>query len=439
MAYISFRFRFSFGIGAMVASIHDVLITLSFLTFFGYELSLNVIAAILTLVGYGVNDQIVIFDRVRENLRMHRSEPMNVVINKSVNQTLPRTVITAGATALAVLSLYLFGGVVLEPFAFAMLVGIITSTYSTVFIASAVAVLLSPRAEGSQGGAGERRRRQAGRQAVPPGEGVLTYLSAALLGVVQGLTEFLPISSTAHLLLGARVLGYQDPGGVFTVMIQLGAVLAVVWLYRAKIRERAGGPADARAGPAVRAGRAARLRAGVRRRRAACGLREDGPVLQPGRHGLGLRGRRPGDAGGGAVASQCDRDGAGGPDAAARLGRRRVPDAGARARGLPVGLHHRGRHAAGPGPRRGGRVFLLPRHPDDCGRLRARPPGGQGPADHRPRPRDRHRLRGGVRVGRPGHPALPSLRDPRRFRPLRLVSDRAWACYFLAAMAAGWQ
>jgi preprotein translocase subunit SecF len=145
MAYISLRFQFSFGVGAMVASIHDVLITLSMLTFFGYELSLNVIAAILTLVGYGVNDQIVIFDRVRENLRAHRREPMNVVINKSVNQTLPRTVITAGATALAVLSLYLFGGVVLEPFAFAMLVGIITSTYSTVFIASAVAVLLSPR------------------------------------------------------------------------------------------------------------------------------------------------------------------------------------------------------------------------------------------------------------------------------------------------------
>jgi preprotein translocase subunit SecF len=145
MAYIAFRFRLSFGIGAMTASIHDVLITLSFLMFAGYELSLNVIAAILTLVGYGVNDQIVIFDRVRENLRMHRREPMNAVINKSVNQTLPRTVITAGVTALAVLSLYLFGGDVLEPFAFTMLVGIITSTYSTVFIASAVAVLLSPR------------------------------------------------------------------------------------------------------------------------------------------------------------------------------------------------------------------------------------------------------------------------------------------------------
>jgi preprotein translocase subunit SecF len=145
MVYIAMRFRLSFGIGAMVASIHDVLITLSFLVFAGYELSLNVIAAILTLVGYGVNDQIVIFDRVRENLRTNRREPMNVVINKSVNQTLPRTVITAGATALSVLSLYLFGGEVLEPFAFTMLVGIITSTYSTVFIASAIATLLSDR------------------------------------------------------------------------------------------------------------------------------------------------------------------------------------------------------------------------------------------------------------------------------------------------------
>jgi preprotein translocase SecF subunit len=122
-----------------------VLITLSLLTFVGYELSLNVIAAILTLVGYGVNDQIVIFDRVRENLRLHRREPLDVVINKSVNQTLPRTIITAGTTALSVLALYLFGGEVLEAFAFAMLVGIITSTYSTVFIASAVAVLLSPK------------------------------------------------------------------------------------------------------------------------------------------------------------------------------------------------------------------------------------------------------------------------------------------------------
>jgi preprotein translocase subunit SecF len=152
MTYIALRFRFSFGLGAMVASVHDVLVTLSVLTIMsqglripGYELSLNVVAAILTLVGYGVNDQIVIFDRVRENLHKHHREPLEGVINLSVNQTLPRTIITAGTTFLSVLALYLFGGEVLKGFAFAMLVGIVTSTYSTVFIASAFAVMLSKR------------------------------------------------------------------------------------------------------------------------------------------------------------------------------------------------------------------------------------------------------------------------------------------------------
>ncbi len=159
MIYIALRFRFSFGVGAMVATLHDVLITLSMLTLAGYELSLNTIAAILTLVGYGVNDQIVIFDRVRENLRLRRREPIETVINTAVNQTLPRTVITAGTTFLAVLSLYLFGGETLEGFAFAMLVGIITSTYSTVFIASAIAVMLSPKTPAS------RTANKAGRQA----------------------------------------------------------------------------------------------------------------------------------------------------------------------------------------------------------------------------------------------------------------------------------
>jgi preprotein translocase SecF subunit len=174
MAYIALRFRLSFGLGAMTASIHDVLITLSIMTFAGYELSLNVVAAILTLVGYGVNDQIVIFDRVRENLRSNRRLPMRDIINLSVNQTLPRTVITAGTVVLAVSSLYLFGGEVLEPFAFVMLVGCITSTYSTVFIASAVAVLLSPRPHASTAAAApapagqsprpaERSGRKAGR------------------------------------------------------------------------------------------------------------------------------------------------------------------------------------------------------------------------------------------------------------------------------------
>jgi preprotein translocase subunit SecF len=145
MIYIAFRFRPVFGIGASVASLHDVLITLSLLTFFGYELSLNVIAAILTLVGYGVNEQIVVFDRVRENLRTSRGESMDTVINRSVNQTLPRTIITCSVTFLAVSALYLFGGEVLRAFSFTMLVGIATSTLSTVYIASGVAVLLSPR------------------------------------------------------------------------------------------------------------------------------------------------------------------------------------------------------------------------------------------------------------------------------------------------------
>jgi preprotein translocase subunit SecF len=165
MSYIAFRFRLVFGVGAMIASLHDVLITLSMLTLAGYELSLNVIAAILTLVGYGVNDQIVVFDRVRENLRLNRREPLDAVINKSVNQTLPRTIITAGTTALSVLALYLFGGEVLEAFAFAMLVGIITSTYSTVFIASAVAVLLSPKPKQVGRGKDSAAGPKAGRKA----------------------------------------------------------------------------------------------------------------------------------------------------------------------------------------------------------------------------------------------------------------------------------
>jgi len=141
--YIGLRFRFSFAVGAIVATLHDVLVVLAFLTFFGYELSLNVVAAVLTITGYSVNDTIVIFDRVRENFRAMRRDSLEHVVNKSVNQTLGRTVITAGTTFLSVLALYLFGGEVLEGFAFAMLVGIVSGTYSTVFIAAAIAIILS--------------------------------------------------------------------------------------------------------------------------------------------------------------------------------------------------------------------------------------------------------------------------------------------------------
>jgi preprotein translocase subunit SecF len=145
MAYIAFRFRFSFAVGAIVATFHDIFVTLSFLTFFDYDLSLNVVAALLTITGYSVNDTIVVFDRVRENLRIMRRDALDQVVNASVNQTLSRTVITAGTTFLAVLALFLFGGEVLHGFAFTMLVGIVSGTYSTVFIAAAIAILLSRR------------------------------------------------------------------------------------------------------------------------------------------------------------------------------------------------------------------------------------------------------------------------------------------------------
>jgi preprotein translocase subunit SecF len=141
--YIGLRFRFAFAVGAIAATLHDVFITLAFLFFFNYDLSLNIVAAILAITGYSVNDTIVIFDRVRENLKSKRRDSLESLVNLSVNQTLNRTIITAGTTFMAVLSLYLFGGEVLEGFAFTMMVGIISGTYSTIFIAAAIAIIMS--------------------------------------------------------------------------------------------------------------------------------------------------------------------------------------------------------------------------------------------------------------------------------------------------------
>jgi preprotein translocase subunit SecF len=146
MLYIGFRFRFTFAIGAIVATLHDVLVALVFLHWFGYELSLTIVAALLTMTGYSVNDTIVIFDRVRENSRTMRKDSLDEQVNTSVNQTLSRTIITAGTTFLAVFGLYLYGGEALEGFAFTMLIGIVSGTYSTVFIASAIAILLTKQA-----------------------------------------------------------------------------------------------------------------------------------------------------------------------------------------------------------------------------------------------------------------------------------------------------
>jgi preprotein translocase subunit SecF len=145
LVYIALRFQVSFAVGAIAATMHDLLICIAFLAFFRYDMTLNVIAGLLTITGYSVNDTIVIFDRVRENMRGMRRDNLSQIVNVAVNQTLGRTVITAGTTLLSVIALYFFGGEVLEGFAFTMLVGIISGTYSTIFIAAAIAIMWQGR------------------------------------------------------------------------------------------------------------------------------------------------------------------------------------------------------------------------------------------------------------------------------------------------------
>jgi preprotein translocase subunit SecF len=137
---LSLWLRLLYALAAMVAIYHDVLVTVGFLSLFGKEFDLQIIAALLTIIGYSLNDTIVIFDRIRENLRGQRRDQFAAVVNASVNQTLSRTLLTTGYTLLVVLALFLLGGEVLHDFAFALLVGMIAGTYSTVFIASPVLV-----------------------------------------------------------------------------------------------------------------------------------------------------------------------------------------------------------------------------------------------------------------------------------------------------------
>ncbi|MEX2260829.1 MAG: protein translocase subunit SecF [Bryobacteraceae bacterium] len=138
LVYIAFRFEWIYGVAAVIAVAHDAFITIGFFSIFDKEISLTVVAALLTLVGYSMNDTIVIFDRIRENSKILRREPLASLINKSINQTLARTIMTSGLTFLTVLALFLFGGDVLNPFSFALVVGIIIGTYSTMFIASPI-------------------------------------------------------------------------------------------------------------------------------------------------------------------------------------------------------------------------------------------------------------------------------------------------------------
>lgn len=152
LAYIAFRFELAYGAAAVIAVFHDVLITLGFFSIFQWEISLTVIAALLTLVGFSVNDTIVVFDRIRENLRLHRRDSLYKIVNDSINQTLSRTVITSGLVFLSVLAMVLFGGEVLRGFSLALLVGIVFGTYSSVAVASPIMVWWQQRLEAKRGG-----------------------------------------------------------------------------------------------------------------------------------------------------------------------------------------------------------------------------------------------------------------------------------------------
>jgi preprotein translocase subunit SecF len=143
LVYIWFRFQLQYGVGALVATFHDTLIALGALSLTGREMNIPTIAALLTLVGYSVNDTVIIFDRIRERIKLDRGKPLAEVMDAAINQTLSRTVITSGLTELVVVALFIFGGDVINTFAFVLLIGIIVGTYSSIYIASPVALGMS--------------------------------------------------------------------------------------------------------------------------------------------------------------------------------------------------------------------------------------------------------------------------------------------------------
>ncbi len=145
LAYVAFRFSSRFAPGAVVAVIHDLLVTGGIFVMLGLEFDLRILAAMLAILGYSLNDTIIIYDRIRENLEIHTKARLPEVLNLSVNQTLSRTVLTSGTTLLALLSLFFLGGDVIRPFAFAMLIGVVVGTYSSVYIASPLLLLLEER------------------------------------------------------------------------------------------------------------------------------------------------------------------------------------------------------------------------------------------------------------------------------------------------------
>lgn len=145
LAYLAYRFEWRFGLAAVIATAHDILATIAFIGVLRLEVSLTVVAAVLSMVGYSLNDTIIIFDRVRENLHRHKHETFEQILNRSINETLPRSVLTHGTTLSSLIALAIFGGEVIRPFALVMLFGVFTGTFSSIYIASPVLMAIEKR------------------------------------------------------------------------------------------------------------------------------------------------------------------------------------------------------------------------------------------------------------------------------------------------------
>jgi preprotein translocase subunit SecF len=145
LAYLAYRFEWRFGLAAVIATAHDILATIAFIGVLRLEVSLTVVAAVLSMVGYSLNDTIIIFDRVRENLHRHKHETFEQILNRSINETLPRSVLTHGTTMASLIALSIFGGEVIRPFALVMLFGVFTGTFSSIYIAAPVLMAIEKR------------------------------------------------------------------------------------------------------------------------------------------------------------------------------------------------------------------------------------------------------------------------------------------------------
>jgi preprotein translocase subunit SecF len=160
LVYLAWRFEWRFGVAAIVATIHDIIATLAFMKYMNIEISLFVVGAVLTVIGYSLNDKVVVFDRVRENLKLHRKMSLYDLLNRSVNETLPRTVMTGSTTLATLLALLIFGGEVIRPFAWVLTFGIIVGTFSSIFVAGPVLLWIErkwPRPAGEKGGVARSR------------------------------------------------------------------------------------------------------------------------------------------------------------------------------------------------------------------------------------------------------------------------------------------